>query len=409
MITHEEAQGLIKKNSPLPREEELILSAVVALGRVTAEDIRSPLALPSFDNSAMDGFALRSGDTRVATKEKLVFLQVAGTIKAGDGPRNILKNGEAYRIMTGAPIVKGADAVLPLEQAVLKKGLLAIDRAVEKGRNVRFRGEEIEKGELVLQKGSILNPGTIGFLSAMGISKIKVYKTPRVVLVATGSELVAPGRALTDGKIYDSNSPMILAALEDMRIRPVFLKRLADQPGAIRKWVDFALKESDFLILMGGVSAGDYDFVKDILNAAGVETVFWKVRQKPGRPLYFGKRKETLVFGLPGNPASVFTCFYEYVYPAIRMFMGYKNPYLRSDRMKLEESVRTDPDKLLFLKGKKNGAAHTVAPLKRQKSHMLSSLCKADSFIVVPRSLTTLEAGEAAAVHSLPYALECRP
>ena len=406
MISFKEAQKLIEENDSLPKKtEEVFISA--ALGYVNASDIKSPLELPCYDNSAMDGFILRSEDTLNATAQDPVFLDIRGAIKAGDHLTVTLGKKETYKIMTGASVIRGGNTVIPKEKTAVEGNFLIVREPVTKGGNIRFKGEEIKKSELVLPEGSVINPGTIGFLATMGIKKIQVYKKPKISLIATGNELIAPGNPLRPGKIYDSNTSMVQAALDEMRIRPVFARRLDDKPKIIRRIIDFALRESDIVILMGGVSVGDYDYVKDQLAKAGIETIFWKVSQKPGKPIYFGKKGNKLVFGLPGNPASVFTCFYEYVYPAIRRTMGYRNPYLLSEKLPLKTPLKPDPEKLLFIKSKiEYNGVKTIVPLKHQKSHMISSLCMADSFMVVPCSDKMIEKDESVLVHSLPYALE---
>ncbi|MBI3315428.1 MAG: molybdopterin molybdotransferase MoeA [Candidatus Omnitrophica bacterium] len=405
MITFEQALKLIEANNPPPGEEMVLISA--ALGLVCSEDVRSPLDLPLYDNSAMDGFLLRSKETLAATAENPVLLSIQGVIKAGDDKGGSLGRREACRIMTGATLIKGGDAVLEKEKAVIQNGCVVITTPVPRGKNVRVRAEEIKKLDRVLPKGSVVNPGTIGFVATMGMNTLKVYKKPAITLIATGNELTAPGSPLRAGKIYDSNTAMIQAALEEMRIRPILVRRLKDAPKTIQKVLRFELKESDMVILMGGVSVGDYDFVKGLLEEEGVKTIFWKVSQKPGKPLYFGRKNNHLVFGLPGNPASVFTCFYEYVYPAIRRFMGYKRPYLSSSLLELKQSLKPDPEKFLFVKSKiQNGETQGVMPLKHQQSHMISSLCEADSFVVVPNSDALLREGEKVLVHSLPFAWE---
>ncbi|MBI4432336.1 MAG: molybdopterin molybdotransferase MoeA [Candidatus Omnitrophica bacterium] len=399
MVSFQEAQKIIKRHAPAAPIEEIAL--LTALGAVCAQDVKSPVHLPLADNSAMDGFVLRSQDTAGATPDQPVALRIRGTIKAGDSVHKTLSPNETYRVMTGASILLGADAVLEKERAVIRNGHLVISQPLGKGKNIRYQAEEIEKGQLVLSKGSVLNPGGIGFLASMGMTRIKVYKKPMVSLIATGNELVTPGNPLAPGKIYDSNTAMITAALDQMRIRPFLVRKLRDEPRSIQKTLHLVLKESDFVILMGGVSVGDYDFVKEILGKEGVRTLFWKVSQKPGKPLYAGKKKNALVFGLPGNPASVFTCFYEYVYPALRHFMGHPRPYLAWSHRELKGSLRPDPDKFSFIKSKmENG--QSVIPLQHQKSHMISSLCEADSFVVLPNSSGVLEESQMVLVHSLP-------
>ena len=243
----------------------------------------------------------------------------------------------------------------------------------------------------------------MGFLASLGKSRVRVFGKPRVSLVATGSELVKPGRSLSPGKIYDSNSFMIAAALSKMAIQPALVKTVPDKPKVLRGVIVGALRRSDVLILMGGVSTGEYDYVKAILRELGVRQIFWKVSQKPGKPIFFGKKGRTLVFGLPGNPASVFTCFYEYVYPALRRMMGFVNSDLPSAMLPLQSRVKADQTKLLFLKGKvavtKKG--RRVIPLPHQGSHMLSSLCDTDSFILISPQKNVFETGERVPVHLL--------
>ena len=400
MISFEEALQQIKENGFLLREESVPIGA--ALGRINSRDLRSPLSLPSFNNSAMDGFAFCSKDTSGATTEKPVFLKIAGAIRAGDEGEPLEKN-TTVRIMTGAVLPHGADTVLENEKAMIRRGSLRFDGPVPEARNVRYKGEEITKGDRVLPKGALIHPGIIGFLAAMGMDRVHVYQKPNVSLIGTGNELTEPGFPLRTGKIYDSNTAMVQAALDEMKIRPVFVRRVPDEKNAIRNVIRFALGHSDFLILMGGVSSGDHDHVKEMLKKSGVRTLFWKISQKPGMPLYFGRKNKCLVFGLPGNPASVFTCFYEYVYPAIRRAMGHANPYLAAERMPVEEEIRPDRDRFLFLKGKisQNGS-RAVLPLKHQRSHMLSSLCETNGLVVVPNSEQPLKKGEKALVHLLP-------
>ena len=406
MISFEKAQKLIEEQCQPLAIEDIPIAA--ALGRVNAQDLESPLALPLFDNSAMDGFLLKADRTSGASDKDPVLFRIKGAIKAGDEKPVVLGNKETCRIMTGAPLAGNADTVIAKERAVVEGDFLVVRAPLEKGMNVRYQGEELQKGKLVLRKGSVINPGIIGFLASMGIDWVSTYRTPKISLMATGSELIPAGSSLRRGKIYDANTPMIKAALDEMGIRAIFIRKLMDEPKVMERVLVFALKESDVVILTGGVSVGDYDYVKDLLQNAGVQTIFWGVSQKPGKPLYFGKKEKTLVFGLPGNPASVFTCFYEYVYPAIRMLTGHPSPYLRSGVMKLSQSLKTDPEKTLFLKGKTDGP-YTVVPLGHQKSHMLSSLCEADSLMVVPPAQRPMEAGEEMTVHSLPYAQETIP
>lgn len=394
MITYKEAQALIAGNVPPPQKESASLLA--ALGCVIAEEIRAPRAMPLFDNSAMDGFTFRA-------PHGPSHLVICGTLKAGD-PRSRIKPNEAWRIMTGAPIPYGADTVLAQEKAEIMQKTLILREPPVKGMNVRYKGEELRKGKKVIQSGTTITPATIGILAGFGKQEVKIYKKPRVSIIATGSELAAPGSDLSSGKIYDSNSVMVHAALLQMGIRPVFAKKLDDQPKKIKQLIDHAMHASDLVILMGGVSSGETDHVRPALKELGVETLFWKVSQKPGKPIYFGKKGDTLFFGLPGNPAAVFTCFYEYVYPAIRCSMGFREPCLDAKFLPVQGAIEADPEKALFLKAKVGSSRgrSMVTALGGQSSHMISSLQGANGILVIPSNRSVEQGGEAL-VHLLPY------
>jgi molybdopterin molybdotransferase len=402
MISFERAQHLIERT--IPRLSKKTVSIQNALGFVLARDIHAPINLPVADNSAMDGFVLRSKETRRARNGKPVSFRIRGDIRAGDGRKHTVKIREAYRIMTGAFIPKGADTVIPKEAATVRGNFLVVDRFIPQGNHVRYKGEEVKKGDRVLNQGSLIHPATIGILAMLGIDEVTVFEKPNVSLVTTGNELVRPGIPLQPGQIYDSNSFMIQSALEDMGIHPLTVSRIKDNPKSLKRAVGVALRQSDILILMGGVSVGKYDYVKDVLKKAGVRTVFWKVSQKPGKPLYFGRKGKTLVFGLPGNPASVFTCFYEYVFPALRLMSGFRDPYLHRATAEIQIEIKPDQKKSLFLKARTtiNGKGKIVMPLGRQGSHMISSLQNANCFILVPPSRRAVKKGQKVRVDLLP-------
>ncbi|MDP2644027.1 MAG: molybdopterin molybdotransferase MoeA [Desulfobacterales bacterium] len=402
MISFEQARHLIERNIPRLRKKTVKIQH--ALGFVLAENVRAPIDLPVADNSAMDGFVLRSAETRHARSGKPVSFRIRGDIKAGDKQNRRVKKHEACRIMTGAFIPKGADTVIPKEEAIVKGDSLVIDQCIPAGRHIRYQGEEIARGRKVLDKGSLIHPATVGVLAMLGKDQVTVFDRPKVSLITTGNELVKPGSSLRPGQIYDSNSWMIQSALENMGIPPLRVSRVKDSRGKLGSAADTALKQSDILILMGGVSVGKYDYVKDILKEAGVRKVFWKVSQKPGKPLYFGRKGQTIVFGLPGNPASVFTCFYEYVFPALRRMSGFRGSYPHRELARIRTAVKPDQKKTLFLKAKItiNGKGKTVIPLGRQSSHMISSLQDANCFIAIPPSRRTVRKGQRVRVDLLP-------
>jgi len=403
VISFEQAQRAIETNSP--RLKKRIIKTQDALGFVLAENVFAPINLPVDDNSAMDGYVLSSRETRNARPGKPLIFKIRGDIKAGDPQTRTLKTQETCRIMTGALIPRGADTVIPKETAIVRdNNCLVIDRFIPSGNHIRYKGEEVRKGSLVLAKGFLMHSATIGILAMLGKDKVTVFDKPKVSLITTGNELASPGVALRPGQIYDSNSLMIQSALENAGIHPLKTCRVKDNAKLLKRSIGMALKESDVLILMGGVSVGKYDYVKDVLKETGVKTVFWKVNQKPGKPLYFGKRGETLIFGLPGNPASVFTCFYEYVFPALRRMSGFRHPYLHREVAEIRAEVKPDQQKIVFLKAKTTVARNKkkVMPLGRQGSHMISSLQDANCFVVIPPSLRTVKKGQKVWIDLLP-------
>lgn len=406
IISFEKAQALVRKNS-YPKGAE-IKKAQNALGYVLARDIKASVSLPLYDNAAMDGFAFHSKDTANADSAGPLFLRIKGTIKAGDTRKTSVKQGEAWRIMTGAPIPSGVDTVLPREAAHAAKGRLVIDKPILR-RHIHREGEEIKAGDVVIKEKTVVRPAVVGLLAAIGLRQVKVFKRPRVSLISTGSELVDPGKKLSFGKIYDTNLPMLCASLAEMGIKPCFVGKVPDKLFLLRKAVSRALEKSDVVVVAGGVSVGEYDFAKEAFRRLGVSEIFWNVSQKPGKPLYFGKRGKTLVFGLPGNPAAVFTSFYEYVFPALRRMMGFKKDTLSTGVAVLGTGIKADRKRTLFLKARTDceGRKKSVIPLKYQGSHMISSLCEADSFIVIPPGDRLFKKGRKIGVHYLPYTDLC--
>lgn len=394
MISVNEARKRILKNA---RRLPVVATALEGcLGCVTAQDVFSAVSLPVFDNSAMDGYALKAQDTKMASSRQPIILKIRGSIKAGDRNQVVVKPGEAYAIMTGAPIPRGADAVLVKERALVYGDRLSIVEPVFSKENIRFKGEEIQKGFKVLSKNTELSPAAVGLLAMIGKSRVKVFRRPRVAVIATGSELVLPGRRLRLGQIYDSNSFLMAAALEKMGIKPELICTASDDVKVLKDKIGRALQAVDVLILTGGVSVGDCDWVKMILKELGVKEIFWKIRQKPGKPLFFGKRGRTLVFGLPGNPAGAFIGFYQYVYPALRSLQGFLDFFLPSESVGLAHSLKTDETKTLFLKTQivfKNGQRKALC-MTRQASHMISNLHKAHGLAEVSCGRGTLGPGE---------------
>lgn len=395
MVTVQQAKKLLANN--ITSLEPIYLNLEAALSHIIAEDISTPIDLPPFTSSAMDGYAIRISDVNGIGTAKL---KISGEVKAGNSKILTVKGGCAIKIYTGAPIPIGADCVVIQENTQQIHDHVIIKVIPKENENIRRQGEEIKKGKKVIKKGTLINPGTIGFLSVMGISKVKVIRKPRVYLIVTGNELVRPGDILEPGQIYDSNSFAISSALKEMGIDDIKLVRKKDNFKAIERIFKKAVIESDMIIFTGGVSVGKYDYVRDLLDNVRYETVFYKVEQKPGKPLYFGKYEKKVIFGLPGNPVSSLVCFYEYVYPALRKMMGHSRIYLEEKSLPLLKTIKCKNDKVNFLSG--SVSRGSVMPLQNQQSHMMSSFAKANSLIFVPKYRKILKKGDNVKVHILP-------
>lgn len=394
MIKVDEAKKIIIDNANcLGKVKAPLLESA---GFVLAEDIISRFSLPPFNNSAMDGFAMRSSDTKSASEINPVRLRLIGESIAGCPFKRRIKKGEAVRIMTGAVIPDGADTVLMQEEAIQKDDSIEISRRVITGEHIRRRGEDSKKGKIALKENTPLDFQHLGILSALGKEYVSVYRAPRVYVIATGSELVKPHQRLTQGKLRNSNTPAILGLLKKTGIKAEDLGIVKD----VREDLNKALKEtmhlSDLIIISGGVSVGKYDLVKDVLCEMGLKTLFWKVKMKPGKPLLFGLLGKRLVFGIPGNPVSCAVCLIEFVIPAIRKIM--KQPYLFNHRMRavLKKSISKKDSRTHYitasLKCTSKGAF--VSPTTTQGSGMLTSLAGANSFILLNEGSRCVSAGK---------------
>uniref|UniRef100_UPI003F6FB5FC molybdopterin molybdotransferase MoeA n=1 Tax=Dyadobacter sp. TaxID=1914288 RepID=UPI003F6FB5FC len=311
MVTVNEAKQLIIANAALLPAVPRKLSE--STGYVLAENIIAPLSLPSFTQSSMDGYAILHSDITSSQ----TILKVAGESKAGQSNLEKLQPGTAMRIFTGAQVPEGASAVVMQEHTKLENGEVLINEfPVPEGKNVRKVGQQIMAGSVALTAGTYLSPGGIGFLQGFSIQEIAVYPKPKVGFLITGDELLQPGSKMEPGKIFESNSGMIAAALEQEGLGEVEIRYAADNLDATIAELQILVEKNDIVLASGGISVGDYDFVGRAMEAVGAETVFYKVRQKPGKPMLFAKKEQKLFFALPGNPASSLVCYYEYVLPA---------------------------------------------------------------------------------------------
>jgi molybdopterin molybdotransferase len=394
MISVEEALKFIEENvKPL---EPVLKKLEEACDLVVVNDTYSPLDIPAFPQSSMDGYAF-------AFEEGITNYSIAGEIPAGFETITTLAKGTAARIFTGAPVPLGADTVVMQEKTIITPGIVSItDEKLQKGANVRLVGTEMRKGQLALGEGSKLNPVSIGLLAGLGIDSVLVYPKPRVGIIITGNELQKPGEPLAYGQVYDSNSYSLRAALHQLGIEEIQLLQSNDDVDKLSTQLNDLLENSDLVLLVGGVSVGDYDFTLPAFEKCGVEPIFHKIKQKPGKPLLFGKKENVIVFGLPGNPASVMTCFYEYLLPAIGK-MTSSNISVKSVEAKLEEGYAKPNGLTCFLKAYYNG--QTVRIQTGQESYKLSSFAEANCLAVLPEKSTEVKAGEVVKVHLLPHSI----
>ena len=393
MISVTEAKKILLEN--LEKGEAISAKLGECLGAVMAEDIYSPIDVPSFNNSAMDGYAMKF-------KGKTNKWKVVTTIQAGDTSAKELKTGEAARIFTGAKIPEGADTVIPQEQVEYDEGSQSVfyDQVkIETGSNVRLKGSQCEKGDLVLEKGTIINPGAVGLLASVGIARVRIYRPPGVAYVITGDELKEVGSSLQEGEIYNSNGPMLEALLKQTGIKDISAHKAADDKEKLQQIINSALEKYDVLILSGGISVGDYDFVKECLETAGVKQLFYKLKQRPGKPFFAGKKGSKWVFALPGNPASVHSCFVQYVRPCLRAQMGQQQTFSPDHVLPLSGDAKKKPGFTFFMKGKKSEGR--VQLLNGQQSFNLQAFATADCLVELPEESDFLGTGSNVNVYDL--------
>lgn len=329
MISVAEAKRKIIENCPAPKIIQVPLAG--AGGFVLAENLFAPMDAPHYNQSAMDGYAFAYNDW-----DRKSGLDVIGEVQAGNTFKAGIKPMQALRIFTGAAVPPSADTVVIQENVQREDNVIFIkDPNLLKGNNVRIAGSQTKKADLVLQKGHLLTPASIALLAGLGISYVHVFSLPSVSIIATGKELLKHGECLVEGKIYESNSFGLNAVLHQMGIFPSSIQIVDDNETEICRAINNQL-HVDILLITGGVSVGDYDFVIAALKKCAVKTIFHKVKQKPGKPLFFGTCNQSLVFGLPGNPASVLTCFYEYVAEAIKCYT--QNQFFNISWMPLSKS-----------------------------------------------------------------------
>lgn len=378
MLTYEQALQTILNHARRLSARDTPLEE--AVGRILAEDIYSPIDMPPFDKSAMDGYALRSSDTA----KNPARLECLGMIQAGEVFNQGLKSGCCIKIMTGAPLPKGADSVAMVEDTECQGSHVFVKRSVKPGENVCVKAEDISCGTKLFSKNKLISISDIALLAAIGRRFVKTIDRPRVAVLNTGGEIIPVGRKLTRNKIYNSNGPQLCAFLRQDGITPRYLGIALDTPAILKKMISQGLT-CDILLISGGVSMGDYDLVPGVLKQLGVKQLFHKVNIKPGKPLFFGVKNKKLVFGIPGNPVSNFLAYQIFIQPAIRKMMGRDdcNPEIKTGIIKNE--FRQKPGRKHFVLSKLVRSKNTdyLYPIPGHGSADIAALSAADAFMLV--------------------------
>ncbi len=395
MVSVQEAKSKIIENTKVLASE--MRSTSDALGYVIASDILAPISLPPFRQSSMDGYAIYHSDVITSGTR----LKVLGEVKAGEGAIQTLFPGQAMRIFTGAPVPEDATAVVMQERTSRDGDFVVVDDfPIASGKNIRSIGQQIREGSVALPQDTLVTAGVIGFLAGLNVENIQVYKKPKIGLLITGDELVQNGETIAHGQVYESNSSMLRAALNQEGITSVEVLYATDD---LENTIDALRKltyNNDVVLVSGGISVGDYDFVGRALEAVGAETVFYKVKQKPGKPLLFAKSGDKLFFALPGNPASSLVCYYEYVLPAIRKMSGRNDYFLIKLSMPIDRDYAFDGARDEFLKA--TLMQDVVIPLDGQESFALRSFAVANAIIYLPTDQNIVKKGDLVEVHVMP-------
>ena len=390
MIDVDAAKSIVRQLKFVPKIIRLPLTE--SLGYVLSADVLAPIYMPPFDQSAMDGYALKLDET--------LDYKIIGEVQAGSSENPSMKMGDAVRIFTGAAVPSDANAVIMQEKTRVEGDLLKIDELPKPSANIRPLGEQIKKGAIALEKGTELSPAAVGFLAGIGVSDVAVFQKPSIAVVVTGDELVSAGQVLKRGQIYESNGIMLANALQHTGFEVPTVVRVKDDYEATKKLLKELLEKQDFVLISGGISVGDYDFVGKALLELGVEQLFYKVRQKPGKPMFLGRTATSVVFALPGNPAAALSCYYQYVLTALKKAVGLPNFALKKIYLPINKAYLKKGNRAHFLKAKltENG----VERLDGQSSAMLFSFAYADALIYIPEDQMQTEAGALVEVHLLP-------
>lgn len=382
-------ERILSSINPLTETESIVVRN--SLGRILAENIISPIDVPSGTNSAMDGYAINNADI---PDSGTIELKLLGTAYAGKPFPGEVNKGECVRIMTGAIMPAGTDTVVMQEHVAINDHLIRIDNVTKAGANVRQAGEDISSGDMVLTKGTLITPADIGFIASLGMSEVKVTRKLCIAFFSTGDELRSVGEPLEHGQIYDSNRYTLHGMLSRLGVEIIDMGVIRDDPAALKSGFEQASAQADVLITSGGVSVGEADYIKEILESVG-SINFWKVAMKPGRPLAFGKIKNTWFFGLPGNPVSVMVTFYQFVQPALRHLMGSQQIETHTFKVPCKSKLKKRPGRVEYQRGilsRDDNGLLVVHKTGAQGSGILRSMAQANCFIILPIESGPVEA-----------------
>lgn len=391
MISYADAlKQVLDQARPMPIVEQPLDQAH---GLYLAQPIAAPFDLPRFNQTAVDGYAVRADDVRGAAPATPKTLALAGVVRAGDVPARMLKAGETIKVLTGAMLPEGTEAVVMREFTEESGGVVSVQRGVESGENIRKQGEEYRTGDAILLAGTRINAPVLGMLATLGLSQVPVHSRPRVVLLITGSELTAPGQPLAAGQIYDGNSFALKAACEAVGAEVLSVIHCDDEAEPVAQAITRARENTDVVITSGGASVGDYDFIKAALERLSIQPLFAKVAIKPGKPTIFAADRKGLFFGLPGNPVSALVTFYLLARPALQKMLGASDVSTVVRTATLGAALKKKPGRMEFVRARlvETAGTLTALPASGQESHMLGGLCGADCLIQFPADAQTLE------------------
>ncbi len=400
MLNYEDARALVFQNiKPLGK---YTCPLTESQGLALSDDILAPHSIPSFDNSGVDGYAVQAKDLAEASLINPILLQNLGYIAAGDFANEIMHSGQCMQIATGAPLPEGANSVVMKEDIKIEGSQIRFTRLIQEKENVRYRGEDIPEGDKIIPAGTVIGPAQIATLATFGFSQVPVHRVPKVSIVSTGSELIDIVGKPSEGQIRESNRFMLAGMVRQEYCEILKISMVPDLPEVLTDAFEEALK-ADVTLICGGMSIGEKDFAKYLLKELGVMEIFWKIKFKPGKPLFFGHRGKTRVFGLPGNPASSYVLFEEFVRPALRKMMGRRVLEESMVKATLETPITKTYNRLHFMRGllhEENGEFR-VRPLKFQGSHSIGSIVASNALIRVEADSPSIPAGSKVSVRPL--------